>query len=168
MGPPFTVEELLQSKQSDLPTRSSSNEEGQAQLQVKNCGTYPAESAKALQKCPETGSMTKVLDGLPPFTFNSIVRHVRKSGKRMQKCADYMVIKPFERGVNFCVEGYLHSVFVKNCIDEHCFFVRACCYRSLRKSEMPHKIKLCICTQPPYDVLGSSYTDVLGSSLQEQ
>ena len=89
MGPPFTVEELLQSKQSDLPTRSSSNEEGQAQLQVKNCGTYPAESAKALQKFPETGSMTKALDGLPPFTFNSIVRHVRKSGKRMQKCADF-------------------------------------------------------------------------------
>ena len=42
-------------------------------------------------------------DGLPPFTFlHSIVRHVRKSGKRMQKCADYMVIKPFERGVNLC------------------------------------------------------------------
>ena len=156
MGPPFRVKELLQSKQSDLPTRSSSNEEDQAQLQVKNCG-------KALPKCPETGSMTKELDGLPSFTFNSIVRHLRKSGKRMKKCAEYMVIKPFERAVNFCVEGYLHSVFVKNCIDEHCFFVRACCYRSLRKSEMPHKIKLCICTQPSYDVLGSSCTCIAGA-----
>ena len=28
---------------------------------------------------------------------------------------------------------------------------------------MPHKIKLCICTQPPYDVLGSSCTCVAGA-----
>ena len=68
MGPPFRVKELLQSKQSDLPTRSSSNEEDQTQLQVKRCGTYSAESAKALQKCPEIGSMTKVLDGNDQIT----------------------------------------------------------------------------------------------------
>ena len=70
--------------------------------------------------------------------------------------------KLFERGVNVCVEGYLNSVFVKNCIDENCFYVRACCCRSLRKSEMPHKIKLCICTLPPFDVLGTSCTFVAG------
>ena len=90
IGPPIRVKELLQRKQSDLPTSSSSNGDHQAQLQANNCGTYPAESAKALLKYPETGSMTKVPDGLPPFTFlHSIVRHVRKSGKRMQKCADF-------------------------------------------------------------------------------
>ena len=60
--------------------------------------------------------MIKYLDGLPPFTFNAIVRYVRTSGKNIQLRADYMVMKLFERGVNFFIEGYLHNVFAKRAI----------------------------------------------------
>ena len=54
--------------------------------------------------------MNKLLDDLPPFTYNAIVKYVRNSGKNIQHSPDYMVMKPFERGVNFFIEGYLHNV----------------------------------------------------------
>ena len=113
--------------------------------------------------CPPEGNMTKSLDGLPPFTFNSIVRYVRTSGKNIKHTPDYMVMKPFERGVNFCIEGYIHNVFAKHHAESDRFYFRALCYRSLRKSETPHKIKLAISVKEPYDVLGSSCTCVAGS-----
>ena len=72
-------------------------------------------------------------------------------------------MKPFERDVNFFSEGYLHNVGAKNHKDSKTFYFRALCYRSLRKSEPPHKIRLAISTEQPYDVLASSCTCVAGS-----
>lgn len=43
------------------------------------------------------------------------------------------------------------------------FYIRALCYRSLRKNESQHKIRLAISTEQPYDVLASSCTCVAGS-----
>ena len=57
--------------------------------------------------------MDKSLNNLPPFTFNSIVKYVRNSGKSIQQAPDYMVVKPFERGANFFIEGYIHNVLAK-------------------------------------------------------
>lgn len=74
-----------------------------------------------------------------------------------------MVMKPFERGVNFFIEGYFHNVLVKHHIESKTFYFRARCYRSLRKSESPHQIKLAISTEQPFDVLASSCTCVAGS-----
>ena len=100
--------------------------------------------------------MDKLLDDLPPFTYNAIVKYVRNSGKNIQHSPDYMVMKPFERGVNFFIEGYLHNVGAKNHKESKTFYFRALCYRSLRKSEPPHKIRLAIrLTEQPYDVLAS-------------
>ena len=108
--------------------------------------------------------MTKILDGLPHFTFNSIVKYVRtSSGKNIKQSPDYMVMKPFERGVNFFIEGYIHNVFAKHQVESGRFYLRALCYRSLRKSETPHKIRLAISVKDPYDVLGSSCTCVAGA-----
>ena len=99
--------------------------------------------------------MDKLLDDLTPFTYNTIVNYVRNSGKNIQHSPDYMVMKPFESGVNFCIEGYLHNVGAKNLKESKTFYFRALCYRSLRKSEPPHKIRLAISTEQPYDVLAS-------------
>ena len=94
---------------------------------------------------------------------NTIVKYVRNSGKNIQHSPDYMVMKPFERGVNFFIEGYLHKVGAQNHKESKTFYFRALCYRSLRKSEPPHKIRLAISTEQPYDVLASSCTCVAGS-----
>ena len=76
----------------------------------------------------------------------------------------HMVIKPFERGVNFFIEGYLHDVVVHHHVESQTLYLRALCYRSLRKSEPSHKLRLAISTkQPNFDVLGSSCTCVAGS-----
>ena len=64
-------------------------------------------------------------------------------------------MKPFERGVNFFIEGYLHKVGAQNHKESKTFYFRALCYRSLRKSEPPHKIRLAISTEQPYYVLAS-------------
>ena len=113
--------------------------------------------------CPSEKNMDKLLEDLPPFTYNTIVKYVRNSGKNNQNSADYMVMKPFERGVNFFSEGYLHNVGAKNHKESKTFYFRALCYRSLRNSEPPHKIRLAISTEQPYDVLASSCTCVAGS-----
>ena len=107
--------------------------------------------------------MGKILDDIPTFTYNSIVKYVRNSGKNIQHSPDYIVMKPFERDVNFFIEGYLHNVLVKHHKENKTFYFRALCYRSLRKSESPHKIRLAISTEQPYDVLASSCTCVAGS-----
>ena len=74
-----------------------------------------------------------------------------------------MVMKPFERGVNFFIEGYLHNVFAKKHAESNSFYFRALCYRSLRKSEPPHKIRIAISLKEPYHVLGASCTCVAGA-----
>ena len=48
--------------------------------------------------------MDKLLDDLPPFTYNAIVKYVRNSGKNIQHSPDYMVMKPFERDVIFLLK----------------------------------------------------------------
>ena len=83
------------------------------------------ENEEIFRFCPSEGNMIKMLDGLPPFTYNSIVKYVRTSGKNMQTCPDYMVMKTFERGVNFLIEGYLHNILVKHHRESKTFYFRA-------------------------------------------
>ena len=121
------------------------------------------ENEEKFRSCPPEKEMDKILDDLPPFTYNTIVKYVRNSGKNIQNSPHYMVMKPFERGVNFFIEGYLHNVLVKLHEGSKTFYIRALCYRSLRKNESPHKIRIAISTEQPYDVLASSCTCVAGS-----
>ena len=113
--------------------------------------------------CPKEDNMNKCLEDLPTFTYNTIVRYVQTSGKNIQSAPDYMVMKPFERGVSFFIEGYLHNVLAKRHQESKTFYFRARCYRSLRKSEAPHKIRLALATEQPYDVQAASCSCVAGS-----
>lgn len=69
--------------------------------------------------------MKKCLDGLPPFTYNSVVNYVHISGKSIQQSPDYMVMKRFERGVNFFIEGYLHDVVAHHHVESQTFYLKA-------------------------------------------
>ena len=62
------------------------------------------ENEEKFRFCPSEKNMDKLLDDLPPFTYNTIVKYVRNSGKNIQHSPDYMVMKPFERGVNFLLK----------------------------------------------------------------
>ena len=95
------------------------------------------ENEEKFRFCPSEKNMNKLLDDLPPFTYNTIVKYVGNSGKKIQHSPDYMVMKPFESGVNFFIEGYLHNVGAKNHKESKTFYFRALCYRSLRKVN-PH------------------------------
>ena len=112
---------------------------------------------------PSEKDMDKSLNNLPPFTFNSIVKYIRNSGKSIQQAPDYMVVKPFERGVNFFIEGYIHGVLAKFHSPNETFYLRAYCYRSLKKNEAPHQLRLAISTKGPSYVLGSSCNCVAGA-----
>ena len=59
------------------------------------------ENEEKFRFCPSEKNMDKLLDDLPPFTYNTIVKYVRNSGKNIQHSPDYMVMKPFERGQFF-------------------------------------------------------------------
>jgi len=105
------------------------------------------ENEEKFKFCPSVKDMRKCLDGPPPFTYNSVVKYVRISGKSIQQSPDYMVMKPFERGVNFFIEEYLHDVAAHHHVESQTFYLRALCYRSLRKSEPPHKLWRAISTK---------------------
>ena len=106
---------------------------------------------------------TKCWTTFPPSLSIPLSLYVRNSGKNMQHSPDYMVLKPFEGGVNFFIQGYLHNLLVKHHNESQAFYFTARCHRSLRKSDSPHKIRLAISTEQPYDVLASSCTCVAGS-----
>ena len=53
------------------------------------------ENEEKFRVCPSEKNMDKLLDDLPPFTYNTIVKYVRNSGKNIQHSPDYMVMKPF-------------------------------------------------------------------------
>ena len=62
------------------------------------------ENEEKFRFCPSEKNMDQLLDDLPPFTYNTIVKYVRNSGKNIQHSPDYMVMKPFEGGVNFLLK----------------------------------------------------------------
>ena len=53
------------------------------------------ENDEKFRVCPSEKNMDKLLDDLPPFTYNTIVKYVRNSGKNIQHSPDYMVMNPF-------------------------------------------------------------------------
>ena len=105
------------------------------------------ENEEKFKFCPSVKDMRKCFDRPPPFTYNSVVKYVRTSGKSIQQSPEYMVMKPFERGVNFFIEEYLHDVAAHHHVESQTFYLRALCYRSLRKSEPPHKLWRAISTK---------------------
>ena len=136
-----------QNNQATTPALRAWSKKGDSDLVGKN--------EEKLRFCPSEKNMDKLLDDLSPFTYNTIVKYVRNSGKNIQHYPDYMVMKPFERGVNFFIEGYLHNVGAKHHKQSKTFYFRALCYPSLPKSEPPHKIRLAISTEQTYYVLAS-------------
>ena len=69
---------------------------------------------------------------LPPFTFNSIVKYKRNSGKSIQQAPDYMLVKPFERGANLFIKGYIHGVLAKFHSASETFYLRAYCLKKMK------------------------------------
>ena len=125
------AKKVLQRKSVNATCTSTGTQPDQSQGTLSSSKTDSdllKENEEKFKFCPLEKDMIKYLDGLPPFTFYSIVRYVRTSGKNIQQTADYMVMKPFERGVNF---------FAKKHAESNTFYFRALCYRSLRKSEPP-------------------------------
>ena len=71
-------------------------------------GELLRENEEKFKFCPSEKDMKKCLDGLPPFTYSSVVKYICTFGKSIQQSPDYMVMKPFECSVNFFIGGYLH------------------------------------------------------------
>lgn len=72
--------------------------------------------------------MDKMLNDFFFFIFNFIVKYIRNFGKNIQYFFDYMVMKSFERGVNFFIEGYFYNVLVKYYRESKIFYFRVRCY----------------------------------------
>ena len=47
----------------------------------------------------------KCLDCFPQLTYHSVIKYVCTSGKSIQQTPEYMVMKPFERGVNLFINS---------------------------------------------------------------
>ena len=47
------------------------------------------ENEEKFRFCPSEKNMDKLLDDLPPFTYNTIVKYVRNSGKNIQHSLEF-------------------------------------------------------------------------------
>ena len=79
----FRAKEVLQRKSVNATCTSTGTQPDQSQdtpSSSKTDSDLLKENEEKFKFCPLEKDMTKYLDGLPPFTFNSIVRYVRTSG----------------------------------------------------------------------------------------
>lgn len=83
------------------------------------------ENKEKFQFCPQENDMDKMLNDLPPSLSILLSSILETLVKIFSTPPDYMVMKPFEGGVNFFIEGYLHSVLVKHHIESKTFYFRA-------------------------------------------
>ena len=97
------MKEVLQKNSPAVATGVQQNENDDQGKAASSLQTKKSDSeiVRENEECPPKKEMDKMLDDLPPFTYNSIVKYVRNSGKNIQHSPDYMVMKPFQRGVNF-------------------------------------------------------------------
>ncbi|XP_045214744.1 uncharacterized protein LOC123564895 [Mercenaria mercenaria] len=76
---------------------------------------------------------SKKLNEIPKFTILQIADYIKVRGKN----------RAFEKGYNFFIESYVHDAFV--CKTDSKFLVKAKCWRSQKKNELPHILSAEIC-----------------------
>lgn len=75
-----------------------------------------------------TLSWSKSLRNVPKTTPETLTEWMKRCGR---KCI-------CEKSYKFFREGYVHDMYASDRNEENMYFIKCCCYRSLRKNEKPH------------------------------
>ena len=116
--------------------------------------------------CPK-GPYTQQIEGvLPTFlTEEVIMAHLQSSGKRF-KGKDYSNVdySTLQRGHQYFMELYIPGKYVRFCCKDGLVWVQARCYRSQKKNDPMHQMKLAISCNAPYHVAKAYCSCVAGCS----
>jgi len=119
-------------------------------------------------ECWPKGPYTQQIKGvLPPvLTEEVIMNHLQSSGKRLKKNTNYSNVdySTLQRGHQYFMESYIPGRYVRFCAKDSLVWVQARCYRSQKKNDTMHELKLVISTCPPYHVAKASCSCTAGTS----
>ena len=114
------------------------------------------------------GPYTQQIEGvLPPLlTEELIMTHLQSSGKRLKKNKNYCNVdySTLQRGHQYFMESYIPGRYVQFCCKENVVWIKARCYRSQKKNDAMHELKLAISSTIPYHVTRAFCSCVAGSS----
>ena len=114
------------------------------------------------------GPYTQQIEGvLPTFlTEELIMAHLQSSGKRLKKNKDYNDVdySTLQRGYQYFMESYIPGKYVRFCCKDDLVWVQAHCYRSQKKNDPMHQLKLAISCNAPYHVVKAYCSCVAGCS----
>ena len=114
------------------------------------------------------GPYTQQIEGvLPPLlTEDLIISHLQSSGKQLKKSEDYCNVdySMLQRGHQYFMESYIPGRHVRFCCKNDLVYVQARCYRSQKKNDSMHELKVAISSRPPYQVAKAFCSCVAGSS----
>ena len=120
--------------------------------------------------CP-TGPYTRQIQGVLPSTLTDdiILTHLKASGKQLKPKnqkgqptnIDYSTL---QRGHQYFMEGYIPGKFVMFCLKDGVIWVKAHCYRSQKKHETMHNVRVAISNECPYHVTKAVCSCVAGKA----
>ena len=94
--------------------------------------------------------------------------HVRlqSSGKRLKKSESFSNVdySTLQRGHQYFMESYIPGRHIRFCCNDNLVRIQACCYRSQKKNDSMHELKIAISSHAPHHVVKAFCTCTAGSA----
>ena len=103
---------------------------------------------------------------LPLLTEELIITHLQSSGKQLKKRNDYCNVdySTLQRRHQYFMESYIPGRYIRFCCKDGIVWIQARCYRSQKKNDNMHQLKLAISCNAPYRVVKAYCSCVAGCS----
>jgi len=119
-------------------------------------------------KCWPKGSYTQQIEGVLPvvMTEEVIVTHLQSSGKHLKKSESFSNIdySTLQRGHQYFMESYIPGRHIRFCCNDNLVWIQARCYRSQKKNDSMHELKVVISSHAPHHVVKAFCTCTAGSA----
>ena len=108
-------------------------------------------------KCWPKGPYTQQIEGVLPavLTEEIVVTHLQSSGKHLKKSESFSNVdySTLQRGHQYFMEFYIPGRHIQFCCKDNLVWIQACCYRSQKKNDSMHELKVVILSHVPHHVV---------------
>ena len=116
------------------------------------------------------GPYTQQIQGIIPssITDDIVLKHLQTSGKQLKPKKegvptniDYSTL---QRGHQYFMEGYIPGKYLMFCVKNNAIWIKARCYRSQRKHDTMHEVRIAISNDYPHHVTRAACSCVAGKT----
>ena len=95
-----------------------------------------------------------------------IITHLQSSGKRLKKSESFSNVdySTLQRGHQYFMEFYIPGKHIRFCCQNNLVWIQACCFRSQKKNDSMHELKLVITSHAPHHVATAFCSCIAGSA----